>query len=274
MSKDKLENELVVSNLTEEDQAETKIYEYIPKEVAPSAKDLKFDAPSPQIIEDDPLIMWDLGPLQKRKKVVIKYSTLPRLERTQCVEKGYEADVAKYNLNPYVFDDCYKYFGIKFEEAVERNKKIREEREKDNVELIDKDDRRYQPIQRQAKGLVGEKEEEPQKLSPKISREEAVAVIKEKFGAAQDKECEAAFAKGDNGWRVVCSRQNYWVGPEGKYGTFYEFNYQFFFVAADGKTWTSKGEYARWQRDEGKEVRTFGQPLWGSQIVDKRFFRA
>ncbi len=52
---DKVKKEIVVNDLDDSSSENIEIYEYIPKEIAQHASDLKFNV-QPQIIEDDPLI--------------------------------------------------------------------------------------------------------------------------------------------------------------------------------------------------------------------------
>lgn len=68
VAKSSMTNQIVVSNLSGEKQEGTKIYEDIPKEIAQSASELDFK-PKPTVLEDDPIILWDLGSLDQGKSV-------------------------------------------------------------------------------------------------------------------------------------------------------------------------------------------------------------
>ncbi len=64
---------VVVSNLGNEDQSNVQIYETIPKEIAQSASTLEFSS-EPEIIEDDPIILWDVGNVPRSEPVTIGFS--------------------------------------------------------------------------------------------------------------------------------------------------------------------------------------------------------
>lgn len=278
VSKNSIENQIVVSGLTDEDQSATKIYEFIPKEVAQKASDLEFSV-QPQILEDDPLIMWHLGPLDGKKPKKIQYTVKRPPEMTQCVEKGYVADVAKYGLNPLNFDDCYKYFGIKFEEAVEKNKKLREEREKDQVRLVKSDESRYREIQKTAKEVIqkdsnGKTQEQELYARPKMTNEEAVIAVKNsrfgeqlKFGeqnGGKPVECTASWNAQKGYYQVVCIQEDFYYAQ----WNYYYFMYNFFTVSSKREV-QLVGDYVKKRESSTHTVagwsedRYFGKPMWG-----------
>lgn len=55
--KGNIEKTITLQNLGDQPADNLEIYEAIPKEIAPSAKDLTFSV-QPQIIEDDPVVLW------------------------------------------------------------------------------------------------------------------------------------------------------------------------------------------------------------------------
>ncbi len=249
VSRDGIKKEIVVSRVGEGEQKETKIYEYIPKEVAQKASEIEFSI-QPQIIEDDPFVLWKVEP-SISESVQLSYSVRVVKETTQCVEKGYIIDMKNvYKLDPYNFNDCYKYLHIKFLDAVYQNQKRREQEEKDKTQLIQPGEAKYQEIQQKAKkkiaGQVKPTATPKSNSDSKISAEEAIAIVKKNYGNDRSEkyhlgeynlECKATFNQEDRGWRIICSRFNFVV--DGSY--LREFFYEFYLVSKDGKSWKNEG---------------------------------
>lgn len=257
VTKNKIEKEIVVSRLGNDDQKEIKIYEYIPKEVAQKASDLKFNV-QPQILEDDPIVLWQVE-RSSPEPVRLNYSVKVAWETTQCIDKGYAADMKNvYKLDPYNFDDCYKYLHIKFLDAVYKNQQRREQEERDRVKLIQPGEKQYQEIQKKAKEVLKAAQVKPS--GSKISAQEAISAIKKCQFAEYQKwglECKATFSQEDSGWRVICSRQNF---KENNYTM--NFHYEFYTVK-EGKSCKQVGLYESVTDYNGYTFPTTGEPMWG-----------
>lgn len=255
VTKDKIEKEIVVSSLGNDNQKEIKIYEYIPKEVAQKASELKFNV-QPQILEDDPIVLWKVD-RSNPEPVQLGYSVKIAWETTQCIDKGYAADMKNvYKLDPYNFDDCYKYLHIKFLDAVYKNQKRREQEGKDQVKLIQPGEKQYQEIQKKAKELL-----KPVKPSnSKISAQEAVLAIKKCQFSEYQKwglQCNATFAPEDPGWRVICGRRNFVQNN-------YTFNWHYeFYKVKDNKSCMQLGLYESNTDSLGNTSPVIGAPMWG-----------
>lgn len=110
--KDEVVSRVVIDNLSGQAQPDVKVYEVIPKEIAQSASELKFSA-AVTVVEDDPIILWDLGDLTRsRKPVELNYVYKERL--TTCgiwekLEPGFKEQMKKNNLDPNSEDDCENY---------------------------------------------------------------------------------------------------------------------------------------------------------------------
>lgn len=265
VAKDKIEKEIVVSNLKGEDQKEVKIYEYIPKEVAEKVSELEFSV-QPQIIENDPIVLWQVEP-SGPKPVQINYTVKKRMEETQCLHPKYINEMQNvYKLDPFDFNDCSKYLHIKFLDAVYKNQKRREQEEKDKVQLIQPGEEQYKDIQKKAKETI--KATKTKSTPSKISAKEAIAIVKKnsqysvRYNTQPNLECKATFSNEDQGWRVICSGRNLIVNKS----YLQEFYYEFYLVAKDGKTWKEKAVYEKTKDTiTGQSFPVSGEPMWGVQ---------
>lgn len=270
MSKDAVTSEIVISNTTEEKQA-TKIYEVIPKEVAEKASDLEYSL-KPTVIEEDPIILWDLGPLEPEEPVKIEYSFKKRMEDTLCVEKNYFSEMEKLGLNAFYFDDCTKFIEMRYQEAVERNRKLREQELNDKVRLVNPNDAEYQEIQKAAKATIGlsAKEQKTTRKGCQGSKEEVIAKIRQEYNEVNvlgtyggiSAECDGVCNKDQGRWQIVCSRPSF----KTQY-TEWESWFTFYVGDPDGKV-RKVGNYGK-KRDYDvinkvwKDWETYGQPQFG-----------
>jgi hypothetical protein len=267
LKKDSVTTQIVVASL--EGDQETTIYEYVPKEIAETASDLEFSI-KPEIIEDDPLIMWNLGLLRKDKPVEIKYSTKPRLEWTLCAEKKYFAEMDKLGLNAMVFDDCTKYIEMRFEEAVERNKRRREQELNDQVQLIKPGEEQYQEIKKTAQKTITETEKETTRKGCTNSKESVISQIRQNYNEVNaldcysnvEAECDGTCNKSSGRWEIVCSRNSF-----GSEYSEYEFWFTFYVGDPDGKI-RKVGNYTKRRSYDisnkvWEDYQTYGKPQFG-----------
>ncbi len=109
---DEMVSRVVINNLSGQEQPDVKVYEVIPKEIAQSATELKFSAPV-TVVEDDPIILWDLGDLTRnREPVELNYVYKERLTTCGIWEKlvaGFKEQMKKNNLDPNSEDECENY---------------------------------------------------------------------------------------------------------------------------------------------------------------------
>lgn len=272
VTKDRLEKQIVVSNLGQDSQKEVKIYEYIPKEVAQKASELKFSV-QPQILEDDPIVLWQVEP-SISQPVQLSYSVKVAWETTQCIDRGYAADMKNvYKLDPYNFDDCYKYLHIKFLDAVYKNQKRREQEEKDQVKLIQPGEKQYKDIQAKSKEVLKATQVKPS--TSKISAEKAVEIVKNQYPkplmghedigwpAATCSLGDAIFMEAEQRWRVVCIRGQHEVGDIA-HNAICEHQWFYFTVDGSGKA-TEEGWYTKCKLKKDGSISTYGKPLWGIQ---------
>lgn len=77
---DKVQKQIVVNNLADSEEQNVEIYETVPKEISQHASDLKFNI-QPQIIEEDPLVLWNVGPV-RRQPVIFSYETKQKDTKT------------------------------------------------------------------------------------------------------------------------------------------------------------------------------------------------
>lgn len=263
VSKNKLEKNIIVSSFKNGNQQEVKIYEEIPKEIAEKASELEFSV-QPQIIEEDPIILWDLGSPEANQPVKLTYKK--RMEETQCAKPKYVNEMQNiYKLDPFDFNDCSKYLHIKFLDAMYKNQKRREQEEKDKVQLIQPGEAKYSEIQQKAKKKIAEqaKPTTAPKVdnSSKMSAEEAIAAIKKCQYSEYQKwglDCKATYSPEDQGWRVICGRRNF---KSNNYTM--NFHYEYYLVK-DGKCkqlelYESVTDY------NGYTFPTTGKPMWGIQ---------
>ena len=180
-SEDSMEKQIVVVNLSNENQEGFQIYERIPKEFAENASDLEFSI-QPTIIEDDPLIMWDLGPIvEKEKPPIIYYETPVSRESIidmfgRCRIQDSEMDIIeKFEKEEKVAQEisdvwsidisevrilCLRYWKNKHEWA---QKQVREELQakKEKVtQVIEPGSEEFAGIQKKAKEVIKERMKE------------------------------------------------------------------------------------------------------------------
>ncbi len=239
VAKSSITNQIIVSNLTGEKQEGTKIYEDIPKEIAQSASELDFK-PKPVVLEDDPLIMWDLGPLDQGKSVELRYTPKKRYEQTLCTDKGYYSEMDKVGLNAMYPDDCDKFIEMRYQEALARNKKRREQELKDQVQLINPGEAQYQEIEKAAKKVISQTEKQTTRKGCSGSKEDVIGKIRAGYpevtalpvynNLAAD--CEGVCNKSAGRWEIVCSRDPFKT-PAGAME--YESWFTFYVGDADGK---------------------------------------
>lgn len=107
---DSVRKHVVIMNTSDGNYEDIKIYESIPKEVAQSAKQLVFNE-QPEIIEDDPLVLWNLGKLNSEDSVDLSFRvenqdiTSEDIKTVQQSPKNYcESIYGKYSNDLY--GDC------------------------------------------------------------------------------------------------------------------------------------------------------------------------
>lgn len=178
--KDEVVSRVVIDNLGGQKQADVKVYEVIPKEIAQSASELEFSA-SVTVVEDDPIILWDLGDLtSSQEPVELRYTHKERL--TVCgvwekIEPGFKEQMKKNNLDPNSEEDCGNYA----HRMVQANKAKRQQQQ--------------QAAQQKAAELQEKKEKITKVVQPgsneyvKIAGEAKVAIAKEEK-KKEDKEKE------------------------------------------------------------------------------------
>lgn len=102
---DNYEKTIVIQNIGDSDQEDIKIYESIPKEIAESASDLEFSI-EPEIIEDDPLVLWSVD-----KKLKADSGTSTTSTRKDDSSLFFELGVAVFKIGrnvglAYLTDVC------------------------------------------------------------------------------------------------------------------------------------------------------------------------
>lgn len=266
VSSDKIEKEIVVSSIGG-DSKDTKIYEVIPKEVAEKVSDLEFSV-KPTIIEDDPIILWDLPSMHEQTPPKFTYKApvtlgISKSSRSKvkpfCTQKPeIVQSMKRLKYDPEDWDDCDFYVTALYKAAVDKNKQIREEKEKDQVELIQPGEAKYAAIQQKAKEVISPPKPTsasvlPGKLNAKISNDEAVAKARAGYDETANMECSASWNSQGQYYQVVCNRQHY--SPYA--GKTVEFNYTFYTVSKDGKA----NKIGNYYKESDKDA--LGKPMWG-----------
>lgn len=256
VSSDKIEKEIVVSNLSG-DSKDIKIYEVIPKEIAEKASDLEFSV-KPTIIEDDPIILWDIPSMHEQTPSRFTYKAPITLGISKsgtskikpfCTQKPEIVQAMKrLKYDPEDWDDCDFYVSTLYKAAVDKNKQLREEKEKDQVQIIQPGEAKYTEIQQKAKEVIS-----PGKLNAKISNDEAMIKVRADYDETANMECAASWNNQGQYYQVVCNRQNY--SPYA--GKTVEFNYTFYTVSKDGKA----NKIGNYYKESGKA--SLGKPMWG-----------
>lgn len=259
VAKDRLEKEIIVSNLGNNNQKGVKIYEYIPKEVAQKASDIEFSV-QPKILEDDPFVLWDVGGPEQGQPVQLNYTVKKRMEETQCLDKKYFNDMQNvYKLDPFDFNDCYKYLHIKFLEAMAKNQKRREQEEQDKVQLIQPGETQYQKIQKAAKAAVAEEEKKTLRTGCNGSKEDMIGKIRQSYSEVNSSptygntaaECEGTCNKSGKRWEIVCSRNAFKTQA---------FDYESWFTFYVGDSNGQVRKIGNYGKLNGK---TYGRPQFG-----------
>lgn len=269
VARNSITNQIIVSNLTSEKQEGTKIYEDIPKEIVQSASELDFK-PKPIVLEDDPIILWDLGPLDQGKSVELQYTPKKRYEQTLCTDKGYYSEMDKVGLNAMYPDDCDKFIEMRYQEALARNKKRREQELKDQVQLINPGEAQYQEIEKAAKKVISQTEKQTTRKGCSGSKEDVIAKIRAGYpevtalpvynNLAAD--CEGACNKSTSRWEIVCSRDPY----KTEYME-HEFHFTFYVGDTNGNV-RKTGNYVRSRsydvvKKAWEDWKNYGQPQFG-----------
>lgn len=269
ITKGTITNHIVVSSLTGEGNEGTKIYEDIPKEIAQNASELDFK-PKPTIVKDDPIILWDLPELHQGQPVELQYTYKKRLERTLCVDKGYFSEMDKLGLNAMYPEDCDKYIEMRYQEALARNKKRREQELKDQVQLVNPGEGQYQEIQAAAKKKITDTEKATARKGCTGSKEDVISKIRAGYPEVTAlpvynnivADCEGVCKKDLKQWQIVCSRD-----PFKTEFMEYEFLFTFYVGDADGAVRKTGNYVKRRSYDVVKKVwedwKTLGQPQFG-----------
>lgn len=276
VAKDRLEKQIIVSNLKQDNQKEVKIYENIPKEVAQKASEIEFSI-QPRIIEDDPFVLWDVEGPEVNQPIQLTYTVKKKMEDTQCLNvKDINEMQNVYKLDPFDFNDCYKYLHIKFLNAVYQNQKRREQEEKDQVQLIQPGEKKYNEVQKKAKEIIKKKQVQPSpaKSTKKISKEEAIEAVKKqypkplsgevkaKWPPAACSQNDATYFESEQKWHVICIRPRHEIG--GFDSAVCEAEWFFFTVDNSGKA-IEEGWYDKCKLDKDGSLSIYGKPMWGIQ---------
>lgn len=155
-AKDSITKYLVIVNLSSEDQKDLKIYEAIPKAVAEHASDLEFNI-QPQIIEDDPVMAWEIATNYAGEKVFLSMGRIVRLNKVLdvCNNEQTLTEMLSLNLKPESIDDCIKYIKLKDQEVQEQiEKNLQSKSEK--VEVVQPSSSKYAAIEQEAKEVIKE----------------------------------------------------------------------------------------------------------------------
>jgi len=174
-------------------------------------------------------------------------------------------------LNPV---DCGIYVAEMSKEVQERQtKEWQNKLDRDTVKRVIKaDEAEYRAIQVNARSAQQqraaaeiEEEEEVGKSRSKYSREEAVAMVREKYPETQAldtydnvaADCVATWNRENSIWRVICQRPGQVVGDLN-----YEFRFTFYLVRESGEV-QKRGNYVKYTNTKTGEVKILGKPMWG-----------
>ena len=163
---------VVVSNLGNEDQNDVQIYETIPKEIAQSASTLEFSS-EPEIIEDDPVVLWHVDNVPRSEPVTIGFSIKndkdivamlenckqegTGMEKFEKEQKAREEMAKEFNMDLKNVDvACLRYWQGRYEWAQKQTEEKYQAQKEKIFKVLNVKDSEYKKIQTEAKKVISE----------------------------------------------------------------------------------------------------------------------
>ncbi|MBU0569710.1 hypothetical protein KKB40_02930 [Patescibacteria group bacterium] len=280
----------ILVDIPDDTEEKVQIYEAIPKDVAESASSLSFSV-EPEIIEDDPLVLWNLDP-EKKKKELSWWETatfLPKVgifvaqtvgravvgEATGACDTQVAQEWMKkqsYSSEPN-FIDCSKYIEHINKEVQERETKEWQNKLENGkiTKSIDPEDEEYEETRARLKQKSKTKTDQSTSTS-KISKEEAIVAVKEQYQKPLKGEgewwptatCEpenTEYIKSEKKWHVICIRPRHSFGDMA-HAAICEGQWFFFTIDDNGKA-NQEGWYSKCTYDKDGSNASRGTPMWG-----------